>query len=244
MKTFIGISFLSIMTISFFTSHKQVFVQYVNANILNEVNLQKPATSIFSNELEEIKIGSQTWSSKNLDVSTFKNGDSIQEAKTSEEWIKAGDDKTPAWCYYQNDTAFGGKYGKLYNWFAVNDARGLAPENWKIPGETDWNLLIDFVGGTNEAANVLKSNTGWLPSSEINPDKATSSSGFNALPGGNIDYGGYFNEEETKCFFWSSSKEKENGDAAMAYEFGFSENKIYKGHKLYTNGFSIRCIKK
>lgn len=77
---------------------------------------------------QTVTIGTQVWRTKNLDVATFRNGDSIPQAKTNEEWEKAAENQQPAWCYYNNDPANGAKYGKLYNWYAVNDSRGLAPD--------------------------------------------------------------------------------------------------------------------
>ena len=69
----------------------------------------------------------------NLDVREFRNLDPIMEAKTDEEWIRAGEQGIPAWCYYDNDSANNELYGKLYNWHAVNDKRGLAPEGYRVP---------------------------------------------------------------------------------------------------------------
>jgi len=82
-----------------------------------------------------VNIGTQTWMAKNLNVSIFANGDPIPEVKTNEEWKKAAEEKKPAWCYYENDPANGAIYGKLYNWYAVSDPRGLAPKGWHIPIE-------------------------------------------------------------------------------------------------------------
>lgn len=96
-------------------------------------------------EIASIKIGTQTWAVKNLDVTTFRNGDIIPEAKTNEEWKKSGDEQKPAWCYYNNDPANGEKYGKLYNWYAVNDPRGLAPEGWHIPTDAEWTTLTAYL---------------------------------------------------------------------------------------------------
>ena len=73
---------------------------------------------------QEVKIGEQNWMTSNLNVSKFQNGDPIFEAKTKAQWQKAHEDKKPAWCYFENDDLNGEKYGKLYNWFAVNDLRG------------------------------------------------------------------------------------------------------------------------
>ena len=94
----------------------------------------------------KIKIGDQIWMNKNLDIATFKNGDPIQEAKTPDEWRKAIDNKQPAWCYYENDPKNGKIYGKLYNWFAINDSRGLAPEGWRIPKKVDLEVFHSFLG--------------------------------------------------------------------------------------------------
>jgi uncharacterized protein (TIGR02145 family) len=65
---------------------------------------------------QTVTIGNQVWTTKNLNVDKFRNGDPILEVKTDEEWLKAGENKQPAWCYYNNDPANGEKYGKLYNW--------------------------------------------------------------------------------------------------------------------------------
>lgn len=83
----------------------------------------------------------ENWSFNNLDVSHFRNGDIIPEAYTNQEWLKAEKEKQPAWCNYNNDPKFGNKFGKLYNWYAVNDYRCLAPDGWHIPSLDEWNLL-------------------------------------------------------------------------------------------------------
>ncbi len=81
-------------------------------------------------DIPSVKIGENTWMVKNLDVSRFRNGDSIPEAKTKLEWAAYGMSKKAAWSHYNNDIGEGANYGKLYNWYAVNDPRGLAPEGW------------------------------------------------------------------------------------------------------------------
>ena len=63
-----------------------------------------------------VKIGIQEWSVDNLNVDRFRNGDLILEAKTTKEWMESGENGKPAWCYYENDSKKGDKYGKLYNW--------------------------------------------------------------------------------------------------------------------------------
>jgi hypothetical protein len=94
----------------------------------------------------EVTIGSQVWMTKNLDVATFRNGDPIPQAKTYEEWEKAGENKQPAWCYYDNDPANGAKYGKLYNWYTVADPRNVCPVGWHVPTDAEWTVLTDYLG--------------------------------------------------------------------------------------------------
>ena len=86
-------------------------------------------------------IGNQVWMSLNFDGDKFRNGDPIPQAKTVQEWNSAGQNKQPAWCYYDNDPKNGAKYGKLYNWYAVNDPRILAPKGWHIPSDAEWTAL-------------------------------------------------------------------------------------------------------
>ena len=105
---------------------------------------------------QSVTIGTQTWTTKNLDVATFRNGDAIPQAKTNEEWKAGRENKQPAWCYYDNDAKNGTKYGKLYNWYAVNDARGLAPAGWHIPTDEEWTVLSTFLGGGDVAGKKMK----------------------------------------------------------------------------------------
>jgi uncharacterized protein (TIGR02145 family) len=117
--------------------------------------------SVSNSFAQTVTIGTQTWTTKNLDVATFRNGDLIPEAKTDEEWKAAVENKQPAWCYHQNNTANGTNYGKLYNWYAVVDARGLAPTGYHIPTDEEWTVLSTFLGGEDVAGKKMKSSSGW-----------------------------------------------------------------------------------
>ncbi len=196
----------------------------------------------FSNSEQEkvtyksTKIGNQEWMTTNLNVSTFRNGDPITNAKTVEEWDKASREGLPAWCYYDSDPTNEKKYGKLYNWYAVNDARGLAPEGWHVPNDTELTQLTDFLGGLNVAGIKIKSTEGWSDNAN-----GTNESGFSALPGGFRDYDGSF-QNLTKVGYWWSSTESDNAVAWMRslwlrehHLSRFTFNKEY--------GLSVRCIK-
>lgn len=114
---------------------------------------------------QTVTIGTQVWMNKNLDVSTFRNGDPIPQAKTEQDWLAAKNNKQPAWCYYENKSENGAKFGKLYNWYAVNDARGLAPVGFHVPSDEEWMKLIDYLGGENLAGIKMKEKE--MPKTEI-----------------------------------------------------------------------------
>lgn len=107
---------------------------------------------------QTVTIGKQVWTSKNLNVSTYRNGDTIPQVQDQNAWANL---TTGAWCYYDNDSTNGKKYGKLYNWYAVNDPRGLAPKGYHIPTDAEWIVLIDKLGGKSEAGKKMKSISGW-----------------------------------------------------------------------------------
>src|SRR5436190_5685295 len=96
---------------------------YVTGNDVSDITAGKYA---------HVRIGNQVWMLKNLDVTRYRNGDKIPYVKSPTEWAAL---TTGAWCWYKNDSATGAVYGKLYNWFAVNDPRGLAPMGWHVPSK-------------------------------------------------------------------------------------------------------------
>jgi uncharacterized protein (TIGR02145 family) len=155
-------------------------------------------------DFPSVKIGNQVYMTGNLNVDKFRNGDPIPEAKTDSEWEKAGEKKQPAWCYYKNDEKNGKIYGRLYNWYAVNDLRGLAPEGWNIPSDDEWTILTTHLGGDGSAGGKMKS-TGSHYWKSPNKD-ASNSSGFSGLPGGGCFENGKFSHIGDDGDWWSSSE--------------------------------------
>ncbi|MCG9910168.1 MAG: fibrobacter succinogenes major paralogous domain-containing protein [Flavobacteriales bacterium] len=138
-----------------------------------------------------------TWMAKNLDVSKFKNGDTIRECKTFNEWLDANQKGEPAWCYYEFNVTKGKKYGKLYNWYAVIDNRGIAPEGWKLPNETD---VKNLAQENNRNKTYSGSLVTFLTESDtwvLDCAKGGNESGFNALAAGRI----VFNSSTKKFAF-------------------------------------------
>ena len=184
----------------------------------------------------EVSIGTQVWMDKNLDVATFRNGDLIPQAKTVEEWKKAGETQQPAWCYYDNDPANGQKYGKLYNWYAVNDARGLAPQGYHIPTDAEWTTLTTYLGGKEVAGTKMKSISGWNENGN-----GSNESGFNGLPGGYRYKDGAFYFVGDFGFWWSST-EYTTG-TAWNRNLVFGHGSVSSGNGAKGDGFYVRCLR-
>ena len=182
------------------------------------------------------KIGNQIWMTENLNVDRFKNGDIIPEAKTAEEWINAGKNKQASWCYYDNDPANGQKYGKLYNWYSVNDKRGLAPVGWHVPSDAEWTILSTFLGGEDVAGIKMKSTSGWNDNGN-----GTNSSGFSGLPGSYRDYDGNFSFVGKYGYWWSASEANETDAWNRLLGDNYSDLLRSASYKRY--GFSVRCVR-
>jgi uncharacterized protein (TIGR02145 family) len=192
---------------------------------------------------QTVTIGTQVWMTKNLDVSTFRNGESIPEVKTAEEWEKAGKNQQPAWCYYNNDAANGAKYGKLYNWYAVNDPRGLAPVRYHIPSDAEWTVFSDYLGGESIAGGKMKS-TGTQYWSDPNI-AATNVSGFYGLPGGSRNSNGAFYGISESGYWWSSTKYSTDYTVYAWYRLLRYTNGdvVRECLKVKESGFSVRCLR-
>jgi uncharacterized protein (TIGR02145 family) len=182
----------------------------------------------------EVQIGNQVWMTKNLNVSSYRNGDPIPQVIDPTQWANL---TTGAWCYYNNDPANGQIYGKLYNWYAVNDPRGLAPINWHVATDMEWRIMTDFLTGVY-VGGKLKSKTYWLPPNT----GATNSSGFSGLPGGQRNFDGVFYSITIFGLWWTGTQ----STAANAWFRGLQYNNatIARYSNGYKNaGFSVRCIK-
>lgn len=188
------------------------------------------------NRINEIKIGDQIWMAENLDSDTFMNGDTIFEAATQEEWSYASSNQIPAFCYYENVKDKNFPYGKLYNWHAVIDPRGLAPAGWHVATIDDWDHLIHYLG--LQPANKLKSKEEW-----IGNNRSDNSSGFSALPGGWRVLNGSFMVKKYAGLWWTSTKSMEDHD--MAWRVGMSKDQsgLSKFTEYYDFFLSVRCVK-
>jgi uncharacterized protein (TIGR02145 family) len=187
-----------------------------------------------------VEIGDQVWMSENLNADKFRNGDLIPHAKTREQWTKAGENRQPAWCYYENDQENETPYGKLYNWYAVNDPRGLAPEGWRIPSDEDWIRLTDFLGGGSVAGKKMKSTKFWAYNDGASGN-GTNESGFSGIPGGSRYYSGEFDDIGDDGTWWSSTEDYTWG--AWYRRLRYSDGLMFSHGAIKEAGFSVRCLR-
>jgi len=175
--------------------------------------------------MKTIQIGSQVWTTKNLRVFKFRNGDPIPIVQDIDEWLVIQNEA--AMCINPDN---GECY---YNWRAVDDPRGLAPEGFHVPSHMEWLELIRCCGGDEKAGNLLRSTKKWNGTGPVK--------GFNAIPSGyrSGDYG-FFLYQGNGGLWWSSTP---NGSAAWYCSLSSGDSIAYRGSAAFQNGFSVRLIK-
>jgi len=206
-------------------------------------------TDIDGNVYQTVTIGTQVWMMENLKVTHYRNGDPIPHVTDNSTWEGS---TTGAYCEYDNNPANVATYGRLYNWYAVDDSRNIAPAGWHVPTDEEWKQLEMYLGmsqaeadgtgyrGTDEGGKLKEAGTThW-----ISPNTgATNESGFSALPGGYRYHFGYFNDMGFYAYFWSST---EYDDYYAWYRILLCN--YAEVYRYYTNyykqvGFSIRCVR-
>jgi uncharacterized protein (TIGR02145 family) len=192
-------------------------------------------TTTTLNPNRTVDICSVNWVVQNLDVTTYRNGDVIPQVTDNATWASL---TTGAWCYYNNDPSNGPIYGKLYNWYAVNDPRGLAPTGYHIPSDAELTILETCLGGP-VAGNALKEagTAHWTPPNNL----STNSSGFTCLPGGFRVPNGLFYYIHENASLWSST-EFNSTDAVLSF-LDYVTTSIYYSYNNKASGFSVRLIK-
>ncbi|UCE17077.1 MAG: hypothetical protein JSV84_09210 [Gemmatimonadota bacterium] len=219
-------------------------------NIILEVDAcpSTTVTDIDGNVYQTVIIGDQVWMAENLKVTHYRNGDAIPNVTKGSEW---SDLSTGAFCNYNNDANNVPTYGRLYNWYAVDNSRHIAPEDWHVPTDEDWKQLEMYLGmsqsqadsiglrGTDEGGKMKESGTSHWSSPNTG---ATNESGFTALPAGFRYYTiEVFGAMGGEAGFWSSTEYS----SGYAFRRGLNsiDSKVYRRTSYMQNGFSIRCVK-
>lgn len=187
------------------------------------------------NSLKVAKIGNQEWMSENLNVSHFRNGDIIPEVKSAEEWVRLGSEGKPAYRTDPDNPEYTKKYGRLYNWYAVNDPRGLAPEGWHVPTYEEWKKMVDYLGGEVATALFIRV-TGYDENGG-----AISESGISGLPGGFCGGDGRFYGTGTNGYWWSATEVYPT--TASIFQLNYLHCNLYNEDFYKAAGLSVKCVK-
>jgi uncharacterized protein (TIGR02145 family) len=205
-------------------------------------------TDVEGTVYKTIKIGNQVWMAENLKTTKYRNGENIPFVSGKDPWASRAVPKLPAYCNSGDDPGTVAVYGRLYNWHAVNDRRGLAPAGWHIPSEGEWSTLINYLGGKSVAGRKMKeAGTAHWPATS---DTADNSSGFTALYISNRRYDGSFwlITVTTASAYWWTSTEAEPGntmpDAKSIYASVFFKSPLASiSGEIQNAGLSVRCVK-
>jgi len=181
-----------------------------------------------------IQIGEQVWMSENLKVTQYSNGDIIPEIDSNSE---CSNQSNGAYIVYDNTPSNTNIYGNLYNWYAVNDDRGICLDGWHVPSDDEWTILVDYLGGTGVAGGKMKE-TGTTHWNSPNAG-ATNASGFTGLPSGK--YQGSHDSVGEYGYFWSNSA---IGDNVSNWQLAYNNSNAYNGTvNIKAIAMSVRCIK-
>jgi uncharacterized protein (TIGR02145 family) len=193
------------------------------------------------NVYKTIVIGTQEWMAENLNTSIYRNGDVIPTNLDNTTWQNT---ISGAWAYYNNDASYECPYGKLYNWFACTDSRGLCPTGWHVPSDAEWTVLTDYLGGEAVAGGKMKT-TGTSEAASglwYSPNQgATNSSGFSGVPGGVRDGFGYYGNIVDYGRWWSSTEVDTIDARDRGLNHGYDDFFRLYNHKK--DGFSVRCLR-
>jgi len=181
-----------------------------------------------------ISIGYQCWFQENLKTSIYRDGSSIPNIQDQGEWDSLSATETGAWCHFNNDSSLEDTYGKLYNWYAIDDSRELCPSGWHVPSDSEFTELTDLLGGESVAGNYMKSTSGWSSGGN-----GSNSSGWTGLPGGYRFSGGFYDNGHYG-YWWSAS---DSGYASYNRVLNYSSGSVGRNYDSRDHGFSARCVR-
>lgn len=197
------------------------------------------------NTYATIIIGTQEWMAENLRVTTYANGDPIPNITDQNQWNNL---TSGAWAHYNNDTQYENPYGKLYNWYAVNDIRYLCPNGWHIPSDAEWNTLINYLDPNANGGNTIPNYAGGEMKStgtqywQSPNTSATNLSGFSGLPGGSRTTSS-FTVLGVNAYYWSSSTSLNSSVHAIARSLHPNTTNVHWGGYGKVMAFSVRCLR-
>jgi len=211
---------------------------------INTITVQ----DIDGNTYHTVNIGTQVWMVENLNTKRYSNGDTIINSNIQKNWSSL---QTGGFCNYNNDSTNYSKYGKIYNWYAVNDSRKIAPKGWHVATDADWTKLTDYLktklGSDSLLAKSLADSTTWessiIKNAVGNKISINNASGLTALPGGYCDGNGAFYFVGNVSRWWSSTQHETYDVDAWSVSLSSDDSKISRNFYFKNVGFYVRCVK-
>lgn len=206
---------------------------FVSNECLFKVKVIREVMDIDGNVYTIVSINGRDWIQENLRVTRYRNGDKIPTCISNIDWSNT---TNGALGFYDNDSKNILIYGNLYNWFAVNDKRGLCPLGWHVPTDKEWTLLENYLGGSEIAGGKMKSIDFWnLPNAG-----ATEHEKFKGVASGCRLYNGKYCNVGSSCYWWSSTESVDQ--SAWYRKLSFDDSNIVRTSFDKESGFSVRCI--
>jgi len=211
---------------------------------------------IEGNVYNTVQIGNQCWFTENLKTTKYKNNSQITQIPDNLTWSTTA---TEGYCWFDNNIN-NKPNGALYNWYVIQDLRGICPEGWHVPTHNDWLTMTSFLssssiywcGTTNQIAKSLANYSDWPYSASIcvigNPEAYYSNaSGFTAKPVGTRNKNGQYEAKANSTQWWSSTISVSCGGTAAEIRHLWETSKILHANSYDCHnknyGFSVRCVK-
>lgn len=220
-------------------SSSQTFTVTNSTNILTDID---------GNSYNTVTLGTNKWMKENLKTTKYSNGDLIPNPNSSA-WSGI---TSAAWCYYDNNASNNAVYGKLYNFFVVEDTKNVCPTGWHVPTDAEWKALEMYLGmtqiqadaelwrGTNQGS-ILSGTASLWQAGILKSNAQFGTSGFNAIPAGFRYISGVFGYLGTASFFWTSTVT--DGSNSVVRNLYFENTDVLRYSDFKTGGRSIRCVK-
>jgi uncharacterized protein (TIGR02145 family) len=237
LRKFLRKNLFGFMLICLYSCGEKTETPDPDPNHLNKDLVYGEVMDMEGNTYKTIQIGTTIWMAENLRSTRLCNGDAIYGMPELTTWLENKDQKLPAWVYANNNPALDEPYGKLYNWYAVEDARGLCPCGWEIPTEEEWSNLQSHLG--DDSGGKMK--TAGLFYWQSPNTGATNESGYSGLPAGLRTAQGSFENFGTGGIWWTNNELDAFSAKVIALTFNSSDIGI--GFAEKATGLSIRCIK-
>lgn len=258
-----SLALTAVLLISIANSSKADNNKLQNNHKSHEINF---VTDFEGNVYPVVIIGDQEWMAENLRTTTYSDGTDILTNLNGIDWKN---DRSGAYVIFSHnringldsDSAVMAAYGVSYNWYAVDNERGLCPVGWRVPTDAEWSKLTDYL--IDNHIDITPENIGtklrscrqvnsplsddcnttehprWFPDSVY---YGTDDFGFSALPGGYcFAYGGLYNFGSLGGW-WSSTEDSPTNAWVRFMRY----NSGYVNHLSYdkSSGFSVRCVRK